>query len=240
MTSAPYVLAVAETPAQREAAARLEAHVFGRWFGNTVEQLREEYDAFAARTFFLTVTDRGNGAPVGTLRVITGGPTNKTVADCASAPWDASPEHLVAGAGLELASTWDVATVAVDPTLVSGPARGEIALALYHGLTATALAGAVTSMTAMLDDRVLDRLRGFGMPFRPLPGLTGAPYLGSPCTTPVHMRHDEARAGVAGHPLVGAPVIHGRGFTEVEVPPAGHWLGHPAIPSTSRGVPVGR
>lgn len=238
MTQARYLLGVARTRAQRDAAARLEAEVFGRWFDNTADQLREEYDAYADRTFFLTVTDRRTGAPVGSLRVITGGPTNKTVTDCGRPPWDAPPGDLVARAELDLTSTWDVATVAVDPAAVSGPARAEVALALYHGLTTTALARGVTSLTAMLDDRVLDRLRGLGMPWRPLPGLAGAPYLGSPSTTPVFLHHADGRAGVARDAALGALVVRGEGYAAVEIPAPGTWPGHPAIPGDRASLKV--
>src|SRR5690606_26760377 len=89
-----------------------------------------------------------------------------------------------AAAGIDLSSTWEVATVGVRRK--SGAHELRQSLALYHGLGAVQRANAMTTFVAVLDDRVRRLLTTVGLTTRPLPGTYSAPYLGSTSSTPVY------------------------------------------------------
>jgi hypothetical protein len=166
-----------------EAALQCEADVFGHWYGNTREQLAQEYADFDSETEFLVVLDDQDRAVASARIIVSGSGRLKTLEDVQRPPWRLSLEHIVERAGLEVDSCWDIATLGVRPQL---RARGLFAAAaLYHGLIAATRVNRVRSVVAILDDRVRSVLGSVSLDLRPIPGAGSAHYLGSAYSTPV-------------------------------------------------------
>ena len=227
VSARPYALTVADTEHGDQRARLLEA--------TTVGKVAEAVDTLTPLTFFLVVTETDSGEVVGAARVVAGSAIgNRTLDASAEPPWGAPMPQVAIAAGLEAEHTWDVATLAVDGTRLAGrPAQAEVALALYHGLWACAATHGARSLTAMLDDRVLTRLRMLGIPFRALPGLSAAPYLGSASTTPAFVHLSDVHRTLAAEPAVGDYLLRGDGFAQVLVPLPSYWEDHPSLTSAA-------
>jgi len=168
-----------------ESARDCEAEVFLRWFGNTREQLAQEYGPYEDSSVFLVLADRDDEV-VGAVRVLApGGRAGlKTLVDVERKPWNVDGARAAAAAGIELRSTWEVATLGVRGGRNAG--RPELSLALYHGLLTLARVNRMSSFVAVLDERVRRLLDAVGIVTRPLPGTGPASYLGSSASTPVY------------------------------------------------------
>jgi hypothetical protein len=168
-----------------ESALDCESEVFLRWFGNTHEQLAEEYGPYEDATAFLVVADRHDQV-VGAVRLLVpGGRVGlKTLADIGRPPWTADGARAAAAVGIDVASTWEVATLGVRRTPEAS--RVQLSLALYHGLMTIAQVNRMTSFVAVLDERVRRLLSSVGIITQPLPGTSTASYLGSAASTPVY------------------------------------------------------
>jgi N-acyl-L-homoserine lactone synthetase len=169
----------------REAARDCEAEVFSKWFGNTREQLEEEYGPYEDSSVFLVLADR-HGQVVGEVRLIApGGRAGlKTLVDVGRAPWGVNGARAAAAVGMDPRSTWEIATLGVrDGTEAMGK---QLSLALYHGLITVARVNQMSSFVATLDERVRRLLGSVGILTRALPGTATAPYLGSAASTPVY------------------------------------------------------
>jgi len=221
VTAPPYTLTVAGNGAARLRARLLEAQAGSR----------EEPGAPTAPTFSLVVSGTDTGEVVGTARVVAGSSTgNHTLEEASLPPWGAPMPQVAIAAGLQAEHTWDVANMVVDAVrLGGGPAQAEVGLALYHGLWACAATHGARSLTAMLEDRVLARLRCLGIPFRALPGLSPAPHRGGPRTTPSYVHLADVHRSLVGESVVGDYLLHGDGFTHVLVPLPSYWEDHPCL-----------
>jgi hypothetical protein len=168
-----------------DAALDCEAAVFLRWYGNTREQLAEEYGPYADQSAFITLADDA-GDVVAACRLITPGPHGlKTLADIGGAPWHVDGVAAAAAIGLDPARTWDIATLGVRPGL---GARGMLAaLALYHGLAKVERVNRVRHAVAILDEKVRGLFASIGVHVRTIPGTSTASYLGSPASTPIYL-----------------------------------------------------
>jgi len=168
------------------AAARdCEAEVFHKWFGNTRAQLDEEYGPYEDRSVFIVLADRQDEV-LGAARLIApGGRAGlKTLVDVGRQPWGVDGARAAAAVGIDLTSTWEVATLGVRQ---SSSANGQrLSLALYHGLIIAARANRATSFVAILDRRLRHMLTSVGFHTQVLPGTSTAPYLGSDASTPVY------------------------------------------------------
>jgi hypothetical protein len=168
-----------------EAARECEAEVFLRWYGNTRAQLDEEYGPYEDRSVFLVLADRHDDVSAAMRLISPGGAAGlKTLTDVGQEPWLVDGPRAARAAGIDLLSTWEVATVGVRRKGSALELRQS--LALYHGLGAVQRANAMTSFVAVLDDRVRRLLASVGLTTRPLPGTSSAPYLGSEASTPVY------------------------------------------------------
>lgn len=167
-----------------ESARECEAEVFLRWYGNTREQLDEEYGDYEDSSVFLTIADQG-GVVVAAARLLAPGGSAglKTLADVGRPPWSIDGRRSAAAVGLDLRSTWEVATLG---TRLDAGVANRLSFALYHGLIAVQRANTMTSFVAVLDERVRRLLSSVGLTTRALPGTTAAPYLGSSSSTPVY------------------------------------------------------
>ncbi|MEZ5114983.1 MAG: hypothetical protein R2737_01835 [Candidatus Nanopelagicales bacterium] len=161
-----------------------EESVFLRWFGNTRDQLAEEYGRYEDTSVFLVVAD-GAGEAVGACRLIVPGePGLKTLHDLGREPWRLDGVRSARAAGLDPDDTWDIATLGVRDGM---RARGVlVAAALYHGLIAASRANGFRSVVTIMDDPVRELVTGIGMLTHLLPGASSGPYLGSAGSTPVY------------------------------------------------------
>jgi hypothetical protein len=166
-------------------ARECEAEVFLRWYGNTREQLAEEYGPYEDATAFLCVADEYGEVLAAARLLAPGGAAGlKTLVDVGRAPWGIDGARAVLATGADLATTWDVATLGVREQRRD---TARLALALYHGIANVSRANAMSAFVAVLDQRVRRLLDSVGVVCRALPGTSGAPYLGSPESTPVYV-----------------------------------------------------
>jgi hypothetical protein len=168
-----------------DSARECEAEVFLRWFGNTREQLAEEYGPYEDSSVFLVLADERDEV-LGAVRLLApGGRAGlKTLADVGREPWGVDGGRVATAAGIDLGSTWEVATLGVRGGRTAN--RVQLSLALYHGLMTVARVNRMSSFVAVLDERVRRLLGSVGILTRPLPGTATAPYLGSTASTPVY------------------------------------------------------
>ncbi len=172
------------------AAEDCEAEVFGRVYGNTREQLRDEYGPYQAASVFIALADH-TGDVLGACRLIR--PTGlglKSLDDAARPPWSLDVARSARAARLDLGQTWDVATLGCRRGL-KGAGRLASA-ALFHGLVQVMRANEVRSAVMIIDERVRAVLASAGMTGHTLPGAGPARYLGSAASTPVYRHCDEA------------------------------------------------
>ena len=167
-----------------DAARDCEEEVFLQAFGNTRQQLDEEYGPYSDQSVFAAVSDDA-GHVLGACRIITPGPVGlKTLNDLSRAPWGVDGARSARAAGLDAANFWDIGTLGVRRD-----ARGSktaISLALYHAIIVGTTVNEVAGITAILDEparRVLS-MADFVLPT--LPGTRTGEYLGSEASTPVY------------------------------------------------------
>jgi len=163
------------------AALDCEADVFLQTYGNTIDQLADEYGPYAEATGFMTLLDE-NCLALATTRFIAPGPAGlKTLNDARRAPWNVDGMRSALAAGIDPSKTWDIATIAVRRSSRGSPA----AAALYHGIATAANANNIDSIIMIMDARARRLLSASGMQTRALPGTAEGEYLGSPRSIPV-------------------------------------------------------
>ncbi|HET6209279.1 MAG TPA: hypothetical protein VFD94_02790 [Jatrophihabitans sp.] len=170
-------------PELEQAARECEASVFLRAYGNTREQLQDEYGPYDDSSVFIALSEPG-GDVLGCARLIRPGPAGlKTLHDVSRPPWSLDVQRSVRAARLDLTNTWDIATIGARRGL-KGPAR-LASIALFHGVVQAMRANQVASAVMIIDERVRRLLSAVGMFGRALPGTAPASYLGSSASTPV-------------------------------------------------------
>lgn len=215
-------------PVGDELAAALdcEAEVFLESYGNTVSQLAEEYGPYNEATGFMALLD-DSGRALATTRFIAPGPAGlKTLNDTRRPPWNVDGVRSARAAGLDVARTWDIATVAVRRS-----SRGSVAsAALYHGVAAAANANEIDSIVMIIDARARRLLSASGMQTRALPGTYEAEYLGSTSSTPVwadlrEMFDLQRQTNPEAYRLI----YQGIGLDGISLPTDWTWRGHAPI-----------
>lgn len=182
MTTTPFRLVFRPEGELLEATRACEAEVFLRTYGNSEQELADEYGAYESASHFLALVGPA-GDVVGACRLIAPGPAGlKTVNDVRRVPWRVDGTRAVRAAGVDLSRAWDVATIAVLPRRGATPFASA---ALYHGLVQATRMNQVDWITMMLDERARRLLAAVGFVASTIPGTQGAPYLGSACTTPL-------------------------------------------------------
>ena len=211
-------LTLAEDAATAAAAAAVESAVFLEAFGNTPEMLQTEYGPYRAQSQFVVVLDEREAAGVIRVIVSDGGLPLKSFVDAASDPWRLDVLASAAAVGLDMDATWDVATLAVAPSYRSGASSSEVAFAAYHGLYSLSLLSGARFWVTILDSAVLSLLQSLGLPFRPLPGATAQPYLGSAASVPCYCVVDECATAVTrARPELMPYLATGEAFRHVDV-----------------------
>src|SRR3954447_12098752 len=104
-----------------KSARECEAEVFLRWYGNTREQLAEEYGPYEDSSVFVALADRDDEVVGAARMLMPGGRAGlKTLADVGLEPWSVDGGQAAAAVGMNLASTLEVATLGVQGRTAGG------------------------------------------------------------------------------------------------------------------------
>ena len=166
----------------------VERGVFLEVFGNTPEQLSEEYDQYERGSIFITVVDHARRVPVGTMRVLVPSASGFKSLDDVLVGWGVPVSELLARVDddWDLDRVWDLATLAVAPEYRGEAALGLVTQALLQTLTMLGEGWSVDRYVAILDVPVLRMLQWrIGRPFEAFPGVEAREYLGSAQSMPV-------------------------------------------------------
>jgi hypothetical protein len=217
--------------ALRDAARECEAQVFLQAFGNTREQLADEYDLYDDRSLFMVVTDP-SGDALGACRMILPGEHGlKTVNDLARDPWFVDGERSARAAGVDPTQAWDIATLGVRDGFRNHGLM--VAMALYHGILRCTSLNNVHSVTAIMDEHIRRVVATFGYAFPHLPGTATGHYLGSPASTPVYYLPSMVDAHRRQYPDSYRLLALGIGLDGISTPTPDEFC----LPRTVRDVP---
>ncbi len=196
-----------------------EADVFSQWFGNTRQQLADEYDAYEHNTVFLALADEHDEVVACARFLISCRGPLKTLADVSRPPWAVDAQRSAAAAGVDLSRTWDIATMGVRPGLRKDGVR--LAFALYHGIITSVRVNNAAAIVAILDERVRQLLDSVGILMSPFPGTGPQHYLGSASSAPVFARvSDSVHRQRRDFPDAYRLITLGVGLEDVSVPPS--------------------
>jgi hypothetical protein len=221
-----YVFA-ADDP-RAEIARDLERRIFLDAFGNTPALLAHEYQPYEPASFFVCVIDHRRKICAAMMRVIVPidhGPGLKSLRDV-KATWGESAAELLAASGvvLDAASTWDLATLAVDREYRSGAALGLMHIGLYQAVARLARYFDVSFLVAILDYPVYRLIR---LQLRRIFVAYGdeRSYLGSARSVPAYcpIREAEREAAAADsslHELIYVGSAMKDALRQVELEPA--------------------
>lgn len=205
------------------AARDCEAEVFAHWYGNSRAQLAAEYDRYESGSVFVAVADASGDVHACARFLVSGRCGLKTVDDIERSPWHLDAARSAAAVHLDLASSWDVATIGVRPDARGG--RGLLAMALYHGMITALRVNDVSAIVAILDLRVRRLLHSAGIDMRPFPGTRPHAYLGSAASAPVYaLTLPTLETQRRRHPDAHRLVTMGVGLDGISVPSRDHFL----------------
>jgi hypothetical protein len=177
----------------REAARGCEADVFAARYGNSAALLEEEYGPYDAASVFVVVADDQDDV-VASARIILPNPAGlKTLVDLGRPPWEVDGSASAAAAGLDLSSTWDIATIA-NRGGSWGPGVHP-GTALWFGIFMAPRVNDIKTLVAVLDNRVRRLVATMGMLVQTLPNTSTAPYLGSTASAPIYTHVTAMLAG---------------------------------------------
>lgn len=165
----------------------LEREVFLEAFGNTEDQLAEEYGPYEQSSLFLVVVDHLRRLPAGVIRVVKYSPAGHKSLNDLEPVWGEPAGELMRRTGLEFGPEriWDVATLAVPPEYRAKATGGLVSMGLYQTLTMAARASGVDLLVAILDTPVFRMLRWkMRMIFAGYKGVEPKSYLGSLASIP--------------------------------------------------------
>lgn len=200
-----------------QAARDCEADVFFAQFGNTADQLAQNYEKYEADTHFLAVVDEDDRV-LAVSRLVFPGPGGfPTLDDIAGPPWNADPFQCCESAGIDLERTLDAATIAVRNGLrKQGFAASH---ALLYGIYAAMWANGLPWKLCINDAVPNQLLLALGLVYPTLPGTSVMPYYGSAASTPMYAYLPELMANQQRlAPLAHQAIGEGVGLNGVEVP----------------------
>jgi len=200
------------------AAVECEAAVFAKVYGNTADQLAEEYGPYEDASVFIAIYEPGGDA-VGAVRLIRPSEIGlKTLHDVAGPPWSLDVPRMARAARLDLSRTWDFTTLGARRGLRRWSSL--VSAGLFHGLVQAVRANDIASAVMMIDERVRGLLSMAGMTGQTMPGAYSTAYLGSASTTPVYEHCQQAfdRQRV-NNPDGYRLFMQGIGLDGIEVPP---------------------
>ncbi len=201
----------------REAARGCEADVFAATYGNSAALLEEEYGPYDSASVFVVVADDQDGV-VASARVILPNPAGlKTLVDLGRPPWEVDGAASAAAAGLDLSSTWDIATIA-NRAGSWGPGVHP-GMALWFGIFMAPRVNDVKTLVAVLDNRVRRLVATMGMLVQTLPNTSAAPYMGSMASAPIYTHVTTMLAGQRHrHPDAHRRIALGFDLSGVSIP----------------------
>jgi hypothetical protein len=171
-----------------ELARHVERVVFMETFGNTPALLNKEYGPYDEASIFLCVVDHLRLVPAGSMRIVLRSEAGFKTLDDAPPVWGEPVSAMAARTGfeLDLARTWDIATLAVAPEYRGKATVGLVSMGLYQALAMATTRCGIEWLLAILDVPVFRMIRWkLRMPMAGFKGVTAHPYLGSPASMPV-------------------------------------------------------
>ncbi len=201
------------------AAARdCELEVFLRTYGNTREEIADEYGPYEDSSAFIALTDSRGDVVAETRMIAPSAAGLKTLNDLSRAPWHVDGYRAARAAGIDLSQTWDVATLGVRTNALRGTGL-KAALAMYYAITAGTRANDLRWLVMLMDDRVRRLLSSLSLPTHILPGTWSGDYMGSPACTPLYTDvvtgMDQLRRQ---NPEANRLVVLGAGLDDITVP----------------------
>jgi hypothetical protein len=202
-----------------ELARHLERVVFMETFGNTPELLSKEYAPYDEASIFLCVIDHLRRVPAGTMRIVRPSIIGFKTLDDAGPVWGEPVATMAARTGIEidLARTWDIATLAVAAEYRGKATMGLVSMGLYQALAMATRRCGIAWLLAILDVPVFRMIRWrLRMPMAGFTGVGARPYLGSPASLPVWCNVGDTERRLA----VSDPDLHALYFDGVGMEPA--------------------
>jgi hypothetical protein len=202
-----------------ELARHVERVVFMETFGNTPELLAKEYAPYDEASIFLCVVDHLRAVPAGAMRILLPSPAGFKTLDDAEPVWGEPVSTMATRTGIEidLARTWDIATLAVAPEYRGKAAMGLVSMGLYQALALATPHLGIDWLLAILDVPVFRMIRWkLRMPMAGFTGVAARPYLGSPASMPVWCNVSDTERRLAS----ADPDLHDLYFKGVGMEPA--------------------
>ena len=219
-TSAPLGVYVFHARDEASDLARhVERVVFMETFGNTPELLAKEYEPYDEASIFFCVVDHLRRVPAGAMRVLLPSAAGFKTLDDAEPVWGEPVTAMAARTGIEidLARTWDIATLAVAPEYRGKATMGLVSMGLYQALALATPRCGIDWLVAILDVPVFRMIRWkLRMPMAGFAGVTAQPYLGSPASMPVWCNVSDTERRIAASD----PDLHALYFDGVGMEPA--------------------
>jgi hypothetical protein len=199
-----------------ELGRHIERRVFLETFGNTREQLAQEYNPYEAGSIFVCVVDHLRRLPAGVMRVLVPSPAGFKSLNDLEPVWGEPAESMIRRTGLALDRnrTWDLATLAVASEYRGKATAGLVSMGLYQATIMAARSCGIEWMVAILDMPVFRIAHKLSMPFFGFKGVAPLPYLGSAASMPVwfHRTPAEGKRLAASNPEMYAIFVEGTGL----------------------------
>jgi hypothetical protein len=202
-----------------ELARHVERVVFMETFGNTTELLVKEYAPYDQASIFVCVIDHLRCVPAGTMRILLPSEAGFKTLDDAAPVWGEPVTAMAARTGIELdlARTWDIATLAVAPEYRGKATMGLVSMGLYQALALATPPCGIDWLLAILDVPVFRMIRWkLRMPMAGFTGVAARPYLGSAASMPVWCNVGDTERRLA----MSDPDLHALYFKGVGMEPA--------------------
>jgi hypothetical protein len=200
-------------------ARHVERVVFMETFGNTPELLAKEYEPYDDASIFLCVVDHLRCVPAGAMRILLPSEAGFKTLDDAGPVWDEPISAMATrtGIAIDLARTWDIATLAVASAYRGKATVGLVSMGLYQALALATPRCGIDWLLAILDVPVFRMIRWkLRMPMAGFTGVAAHPYLGSPASMPVWCNVSDTERRLA----VSDPDLHALYFQGVGLEPA--------------------
>jgi len=202
-----------------ELARHVERVVFLETFGNTAELLAKEYGPYEDSSIFFCVIDHRRMVPAGTMRVLLPSKAGFKSSDDVEPLWGEPLRDMATRTGLDidLARTWDIATLAVAPDYRGKATMGLVSMGLYQALALATPPCGIEWLVAILDVPVFRMIRWkLRMPMAGFKDVPAQPYLGSPASMPVWCNVSDTERRIAASD----PALHALYFKGVGLEPA--------------------
>jgi hypothetical protein len=202
-----------------ELGRHIEGRVFLEAFGNTREQLAEEYGPYEASTVFICVIDHLRMLPVGSMRIILPSPMGFKSLNDAELVWGLPTTEMFSRAGLtfEPGNTWDLTTVSVAAEYRIKATAGIVSVGMYQATNMAARNCGIDWMVSISDMPVLRIMRKMNIPWYGFKGASPQPYLGSAASVPAwcHITPAEERRLAGLNPEMYNILVKGTGLEPV-------------------------